>query len=607
MDPVSPEGQQTSTSTTYKMKLLYVTKTKDKETDVVQKLKCLMARLCQYASPIQLLPYDSSSSINPIVSAKDVPSNLSEFHVFAPYAFVNSKTKMLKMNFRISSELPLWRLKLVPGIKSYIEQYGIYLHQTYLFTTDNAKVGGLILSHPQYTKRETAIRDLNIRINENESIKTPIQLAPYTMWNGRESQAISTKVLAVECAKEHVKEVKRRLFTKLLNVPENMELSNTRFFKFLPFTASGAITDKVIRSGIYLQNKYLLQCTAVTIINLKNVDWIVPTTDSTFRSIILSIDLGEEESVGRKMFSTIEMTSVDNKAHLITTKSVLSKASAWFDNFTRTMLEHDASSEFWKNETGYDGPPQRIQRPETSDAHVAYANFLGQTFAPMVGSNDEANAPKSAPPPRSYSRVVYGTKRHSSSAGSTQGTAISTLSSSEPINDSSAVQNAVNIAVNDIQQISDQVKGDLKEALLEDMKALNRSSDERMNRIEESTNNFENMLREMHDNNKKQAKELMHYEERLETITTLTAATSTKVDRLNVAVKSFIQVMADVVGTMSSTGLDKEKKERLVGITTYLDDHVSDDDDMELDEIDTKKRKPPPGTVDALGGGGGKK
>ena len=196
---------------------------------------------------------------------------------------------MLRMNFRVSSELPLWRLNSLPGIKNYLEKFGIYINQTYLSTTDNVKVGGLVLSHTQFTRRETATTDLNLRLNENESIKTPIQLSPYTMWNGKSSNKISTKLLAIECSKENEQLVKQRLFTKLLNVPDNAGLSNTRFFKFLPFTATGSITDSVIRSGIYLQNQFLVECTAVTVINLHNIDWVVPTTTLSFREIVLGL------------------------------------------------------------------------------------------------------------------------------------------------------------------------------------------------------------------------------------------------------------------------------------------------------------------------------
>ena len=72
-------------------------------------------------------------------------------------------------------------IKTAHSSKNYLNQCYIYLDQTYLSITDTAKVGGLILSHCQFTRREAATDDLNIRINEIETEKTLIQLRPYTI------------------------------------------------------------------------------------------------------------------------------------------------------------------------------------------------------------------------------------------------------------------------------------------------------------------------------------------------------------------------------------------------------------------------------------------
>lgn len=170
---------------------------------------------------------------------------------------------------------------MTPQIRSFLTQSNIYLDPTYLSTFDNVKVGALILSHPQFTRRDSAIRDLNLRISKNEEDKTLIQLSPRIFWNESGSR-ISTKVLAVECSKEHVQLVKHRFFSKFLNIPEPLTYSNTRLFKFMPFTATSGITDKVIRLGIYLQNEFLTQTTAVTMINLNRLDWKIPESDTTF-------------------------------------------------------------------------------------------------------------------------------------------------------------------------------------------------------------------------------------------------------------------------------------------------------------------------------------
>ena len=76
-----------------------------------------MAHFFQYDRTTQMLPYDPSDKSNPLVSSKDIPNEVDNFAVFVPYASIHNKSKVLKMFFRISSNLPLWRIKQIPAIK----------------------------------------------------------------------------------------------------------------------------------------------------------------------------------------------------------------------------------------------------------------------------------------------------------------------------------------------------------------------------------------------------------------------------------------------------------------------------------------------------------
>ena len=605
--PMVATRQKEKENTTYKIKILYRQKVKDISTDVVAKTRGLLARFFQYETSIQLLPYDPQNKSNPIVSSKDIPSEVGDFQVYVPFASVNNKTKVLKMNFRISCEIPLWKLKNIPPIKNFINQYHIYLDQTYLHTTNTAKVGGLILSHCQFTRRDAATKDLNIRINENEATITPIQLCPYTIWNDKNGSVISTKVLAVECGKENIKEVKRRLFSKLFNTSKEMELSNTRFFKFIPFTATGAITDRMIRSGIYLQNKFLTECTAITIIHLSKVDWIVPNTNKTFSEMVLSVII---EGSNNKVFTSLEMGTSDNKAHMVTTKGAVDLAKEWMDNFTKEMLEWSQKTEYWKSETGFDGPPERIDRPDRSDAHQAYANFLDQTFTPLVGKEEDNTAPKVAPSRPSYSRVVYGKLNKRENENQTQTTEntedTSTSSLTGNSGDAMVLQKAVGTAINKMRESHTKDNEDMKKSLLDEMRALNQESTLRVSRIEESTKSYEKMLVELHNNNKAKAEEMANYEKRFAQIGKNTAHTANKVDKLSTAMKAFINVMADVFGPNNSNIKGSaERQEHLKELATFLDEEEENTTPMEIDEYGEKRKwTPSPDTEVVLGGEG---
>ena len=155
-----------------------------------------MARMFQYNKTAQMRPYCVTNRSNPITTSKDIPTEHEEFQVYVPDASINPNSKMLHMSFKLSSELQLWQIKTISGVRRYLSQFAVYLDQSYLVTLENVKFGGLILSHPQFTRRDTATKDLNRRVNENEEKITPIQLSQSSLWNNNGNK-ISTKVLVV--------------------------------------------------------------------------------------------------------------------------------------------------------------------------------------------------------------------------------------------------------------------------------------------------------------------------------------------------------------------------------------------------------------------------
>lgn len=124
-----------------------------------------------------------------------------------------------------------------------------------------------------------------------------------------------------------------------------MSFSNTRLFKLLPFMATGAILDTTIRYGIYLQNKYLLQCTAVTLTNITSLHWIMPdTSDTPFREYVLDTPCSDDSL--NKLFTGLELGISDSKAHLLTTKNLMNQAVTWTDQFTAKMQVTDNTAGF---------------------------------------------------------------------------------------------------------------------------------------------------------------------------------------------------------------------------------------------------------------------
>ena len=107
-------------------------------------------------------------------------------------------------------------------------------------------------------------------------------------------------------------------------------------------------------------------------VNMHNLDWIVPETDNcTFKNLALEARCTKNKDL---LFSSLEMGASDNKVHMITTKDMLSEATAWIAAFEDKMKKIGVEAFTWIPLTGGSYPPHRIDKPTISDAHSAYAN-----------------------------------------------------------------------------------------------------------------------------------------------------------------------------------------------------------------------------------------
>ena len=305
------------------------------------------------------------------------------------------------------------------------------------------------------------------------------------------------------------------------------------------------------------------------------------------------------------------MGTSNNKIHLLTTKESLVIAQEWVDKITQELTSFHHSHEYWKSETGFSGPPCRINKPDTSDAHQAYVNYLEQSFAPFAMDDSEHNAPKMAPTKPSYSRVVYGgsiPESKSQTTVSTQASSRSSLTSSS--NGTVVVQKVVDTAIKSMNAVHEKANGSLQSTLIQQMKSLNEQSVDRLKRLEESSNQYDTVINELATNNLAKAGEMANYEKRLCKIGRDTAATvekvditATKVDKLHSAMKVFVRVMVDVVGannpSFSEGSPDKQQNLR------QLSDFLEEDSDLEIDDNDNIT--PMPGADAALGGVGTQK
>ena len=192
------------------------------------------------------------------------------------------------------------------------------------------------------------------------------------------------------------------------------------------------------------------------------------------------------------------------------------------------------------------------------------------------------------------------------------------LTPSTDANDNILLQKTVNQAVYNMQEESKKGQQNMRLTLLDEMKQISAGHSERTSKMEESVEVFDHMVKELHASNREKSKEMVAYKNRLEQIGTTTAETAVKVDKLavsmnekvdklNLTMKAFINVMSDAIcNSGNSINTSTKQKRNLIELSQLLE---ADNDKMEIEDSsdENKNSTPSPGTSDALGGEGFKK
>ena len=119
---------------------------------------------------------------------------------------------------------------------NFLDRCSVFLDQMYLKSSDTVKLGGFIMSHCQYTRKDQAMEEINSRLNQDECLSLEIQLSPHYYWHGSGVNKVSTRLLALECASTDTKEIRERIYRKMMQVPEEYKYGNIRDFRSFYFS-----------------------------------------------------------------------------------------------------------------------------------------------------------------------------------------------------------------------------------------------------------------------------------------------------------------------------------------------------------------------------------
>jgi len=167
-----------------------------------------------------------------------------------------------------------------------------------------------------------------------------VQFSPHQYWHGNGGNKVSTRLLAIECSRNDSKEVRERLYRKMMFVPEELKYGNTRNFHYLPFAATPTSTNDLIRNP---GKKILLAIADVQLKYINNVDWTFPGTAVSFRQYVLKVKTINNSN----LFLNVEIAGGYDKIHLLTTKENLDHAKSWIDDTIQDLRTRKLDPTTW--------------------------------------------------------------------------------------------------------------------------------------------------------------------------------------------------------------------------------------------------------------------
>ena len=597
-------------TTTYITRIQYRRQVKSSP-DVIQLMKTITAAMMQYNKTVQLLPFDDDDKNNSLITPRDIPDEAEEFSIYVPFAKVTRKG-LLFMRFKIQADMPLWKLKQLKGIKAMIERNGIFLDQTYLKSKDNIKIGGFLMSHCQYTRREQANKEMNSRINLNEENALEIQLTPHLYWHGSGGNRVSTRMLAAECSREQAKEVRERIYQKMMFMPDNLKFGNTRHFRFIPFATTATLSDDAIRNSVMLQNQYLLDISAVTVKYMNNACWKVPGTAMSFLEVVLSAEDGADPP--NKLFNNVEIATGYDKVLLMTFKETLDLATDWVDAFIATLKQSQLTGDEWKVLTGLQRVIQRVDRVGSSDAEKAYTCQMLKELNIGGPSHNNVAGPLKAPKKQAWTnRAMYGPSE-TIDKPQTQTTSVSTLTQDQinNINNNNKLANTIDQKLKEVETTSKATHKNTRDKMIKELKTMNDKSDVRTKTLEDIVKRNDELTNGLWEYNRKhmgevekQTKYIDSINERSKVQSEHMVEQSEQMVVLQTNMQEFMNHISKTVNELKSQLCTKRSGE--YGDQGYYD--VLDEDNMNIDSASVlgKRSLPSSAAESSLRDEGGKK
>ena len=395
-----------------------------------EKFGALLSLIIQQFPGTVLQPWEHEERGRVITAGEDLPFEKEQLSVFCPHERRNDR---LSTQWNLQSDTRFYFIKSNAHILDHLHRFKVYLNPTNITAKSLAMIGWFQNSHPKFTCRDDAARELSQRLDTPEKLDLHVHHIKFTTSRQRHS----TKALVLTCDREKTREMKSILY-KMNNESsrEKKRWAQTGPWFFVPFGEDGPVKTIHIAKMIACQNRFIRDAVNITVSGITNIKAhvTIPETLSTtaFDLWILSI----MSSAGEPLFNSIERDSNDIY-HFCTMKKHKEEAFDWIDELEESFCNLFSPAEINAVTTG-----ARITRSykvvpsdNAQDAANAFEQYLANRQVPIneydehVESSDDHLENCWKEPPRS----VYSRTHNTASTASTSVSGLSTSGSDSAI------------------------------------------------------------------------------------------------------------------------------------------------------------------------------
>ena len=120
--------------------------------------------------------------------------------------------------------------------------------------------------------------------------------------------------MALECDKDEVEEISKRLHCLFMEIPNKQMEANIGKMKLMPLRADNMTKEETVAKLVKLQQNFIQTMDVIHLFNIKKLDWILPNLSTRFSSHLLEAKHKRDKSL---LIRSIEKVEDCDKVTLI--------------------------------------------------------------------------------------------------------------------------------------------------------------------------------------------------------------------------------------------------------------------------------------------------